>query len=184
MGGGHTSKASSEVSDEVSSEAGSLSEDENSYLELLLFAKKSMKNLPVSKELNWFDYGAFYHDYNSSCDGLKLHESSRLFDPSSGKVWIPKKHLMIKICPNGEEETFDSITDGSVVVTEKSRCEYLENPLCSNLVFHISSENLKESRQPPREFLEVLKAKGVDLSPDLEIDTPKKAKGVYLKYFS
>ena len=157
----------------------SFNQEEN-VLELLMFARKSKKNLPVEKEMNWFDYGAFFHDYDRGCDGLKVHSSTRFFDPKSGQVWLPKEGLLIRIC-DGDEDGGDGKGDGSVRVTEKSRCNFLENPLCSHLTFRLKKERLKKSKQSPREFLEVLRARGIDNERVTPLD---EAKRVYDKYFS
>lgn len=157
----------------------SFNQEEN-VLELLMFARKSKKNLPVEKEMDWFDYGAFFHDYVRGCDGLKVHSSTRFFDPKTGQVWLPKEGLLIRICEGGVDDEVEE-GDGSVRVTEKSRCNFLENPLCSHLTFRLKKERLKKSKQSPREFLEVLRARGID---DERMTPLEEAKKVYDKYFS
>jgi len=157
-----------------------LSEDENSYLELLLFAKKSTKNIPVSEKLNWFDYGSFYHDYSRGCDGLAVHSVARFFEPNTGRVWAPRKELSIKICHDPKEEFVGKGVHGLVIQTNKSKCSYLENPLCSNLIFHIDPKKMKISRQSPWEFTDSLGSRGVKV----DVSSEEKAKEIYGEYFA
>lgn len=174
------------------------SEDSNpTTLTLLMFAKKSLKNLSVDSEtVNWFDYGAYYKDYQNNCFGIKIHFSARFFEPTTGQVWIPKNMdgLMIKVCLDGELKdktlAYGEVggvtgltprpTQGQVIQTLKFRCDYLTNPLCENLSFEINVDALKKSRQPPWEFEDVLESRG---EGKVVIDSIEKAKEVYERYF-
>lgn len=154
--------------------------DSKTSLTLLLFAKKSYKNLPVNQTINWFDYGAAYKDYQNNCFGVKMHSTARFFDPSSGQVFIPKSTdgLLVKVCPDNEIDY--SSKQGQVIQTLLSRCNYLTNPLCQNLIFVIPATLMKKSRQPPWEFSDVLETRGIAL---VHIETNKEAKEIYEKYF-
>lgn len=158
------------------------------YLELLMFSKKSYKNLPLDKNqpIRWFEYGAYYRDYQKGCFGLKIHSTTRFFEPSTGKVWISKKSdgIKVKVCsPEAEIETTKGI-DGQIIHSGKSRCDYLVNPLCSHLSIKVRRKKMKESRQPVWEFQDVLQTRGMGNFVDGDsIDTPEKAKEIFEKYF-
>ena len=163
-------------------------EDEDSpYLELLMFSKKSYKNLPLDKNqpIRWFEYGAYYRDYQKGCFGLKIHSTTRFYEPSTGKVWISKKSdgIKIKVCSQDEIELSKDI-DGQIIHSGKSRCDYLVNPLCSHLSIKVRRKKMKESRQPVWEFQDVLQTRDVRNFVDGgSIDTPEKAKEIFEKYF-
>jgi len=156
--------------------------DSKNTLTLLLFAKKSYKNLTVNaQKVNWFDYGAAYKDYQNNCFGVKIHSTARFFNLKTGEVFIPKDAdgLLIKVC-SSRDDSYSS-QQGQVIQTSISRCDYLTNPLCRNLVFHIPAALMKKSRQPPWEFSDVLETRGIAL---VHIETPEQAKEIYEKYFS
>jgi hypothetical protein len=145
--------------------------NEDGLLTLKLFAKRSLKNLPINTSFDWFEYGAFYHNYQENFDGIRIHKSSRFFEVSTGKVWIPKENILLRINPS----------DGpGVYVTKTPKCAYLENPLCSNLMFVIDNSLMKLSKQPPREFEEVLSIKNIKV----EIRDIESAKQIFEKYFN
>lgn len=155
--------------------AKSLSKEENDTLELLMFARVSKKNVSTADQsFSWFSYGSFFNDYQRGCQGIKVHSSNRFFDPATGQVWIPRENLMIKICDRNFEDF-----DGKVYASNKSACNFLDNPLCSNLLFKIRKSKVKESKQPPWEFSTSLKSRGIEV----DVSSTKKAKDVYHQHF-
>lgn len=181
MSSGHREKTSGGESDRREDELTS------PYLELLMFSKKSYKNLPLDKNqpIRWFEYGAYYRDYQKGCFGLKIHSTTRFFEPSTGKVWISKKPdgIKVKVCSQDELEPAKDI-DGQIIHSGKSRCDYLVNPLCSHLSIKVRRKKMKESRQPVWEFQDVLQTRDVRNFVDGgSIDTPEKAKQIFEKYF-
>lgn len=142
-----------------------------------MFARKSKKNV-VSKQgkINWFDYGSLFYDYQKGSEGIKIHNTTRFFDPKTGTVWLPKENLLVKVCKVPENIGEE---DGLVYTSGKSKCDFMETPLCSDISFVVRKNKLKKSKQPPWEFLMVLEARGIKE----DVGDSQKAVDVYRRYF-
>lgn len=139
---------------------------------------KSSKEEPG--QINWFEYGGYYRDYENGCYGLQIHSSTRFFEPATGKVWIPKKSRGVKVKICSDPEGFDGYEDGQILSFKNSKCDYLTNPLCSHLQIMIRKSKMKESRQSVWEFENVLNKRGIVV----KADSNSKAKKIFDSYFA
>lgn len=137
---------------------------------LLLFAKRSFKNLGPSKEFSWFDYGAYYKKYSDlnettspkeECEGIAIRHDTRFFEPSTGKVWINPENILVCIAKSLKETQVEPDTAFLVLNNREPRCDYLVNPLCTGITFYIPEKLVKLSKQYPVEFVDVLSTKGL-----------------------